>query len=251
MFMGFILEMKGAEGANGLARATLRASGHADDFDAGCARNAALGPGLWECFEIGGGNVGADGGDKAFYLHGHALLAFVAGHAAAHAGKGTAHHTNALAFAELLYLVEGETHVLVFCPADDAETVHLLLRHHDGGLAEHAALLEVAVVEADEGEVGVVEDEGFHLGECAVDEEEVGKERLFQLLDFSLHAPHHPLGGTEGRAALRNDKVVGFALPSVGGPEHVPASFFFGGGCCLGQAHRYKAGGHPFSDSGR
>ena len=31
----------------------------------------------------------------------------------------------------------------------------------------------------------------------------------------------------------------------------MPASFFFGGGCCLGQAHRYKAGGHPFSDSGR
>ena len=210
-----------------------------------------LGPRLRKPFEIGGGDVGADGGEEAFDLHGHALLAFVAGHAAAHAGKGAAHDTDALAFAELLYLVEGETYVLAFGLADDAETVHLVLRHHDGGLAEHAALPEVAVVEADEGEVDVVEDEGFDLGERAVDEEEIGQERLVELVDFSLHAPHHTLGGAEGRAALRNYIVVGLALPAIGGPEHMPASLMVGGGCCLGLVHRYKAGGHPFSDSGR
>lgn len=150
------------------------------------------------------------------------MLAAVAGDFADDALKVAGDDADGLALGEFLFVRGDEDDVILFGGADDTEAFYLMIGDDEGFLRCFAADVEMAVVEAEEGEVHVVVDVGLELVFSGVGEEDVGKTGF---LHFSALSVDEPDGGYCGIVCLDlliYKVVVGFLLASVGCAKGIP-----------------------------
>lgn len=115
------------------------------------------------------------------------MLAAVAGDFADNALEVAGDDADGLALGEFLFVRGDEDDVILFGGADDTEAFYLMVGDDEGLLGCFAADVEMAVVEAEEGEIHVVVDVGLELVFSGVGEEDVGKAGFFNFSALSVN----------------------------------------------------------------
>ena len=119
--------------------------------------------GLFYWLEEGGGDVGCGYSDEVFYDDGYALLTFVACYVTNDAGEGALGDTDFLALMEMCVVLRNFCDVAILDGAQNAQAIHLALGNNEGLANQFVVYSLSGIVEAKEGKVGIVVDEGLYL----------------------------------------------------------------------------------------
>ena len=187
--------------------------------------------------EIAAGNVGGGDGEETIDDDRHTELLAETGHLADDSLEVATGDDDGLALLELMLVIGDYYGVGVLLIADNLERSHLTLGDNEGLLLTFVAKTIITVVEAEMGEVGIVENVGLEDILSAFGKENVGKARLFEFLALAVDQAIDNDGGMVNLNALRGEVIVGRFDTPVGGTEDIPTRLLFCGPDIVG--------GHP------
>ena len=187
--------------------------------------------------EIAAGNVGGGDGEETIDDDRHTELLAETGHLADDSLEVATGDDDGLALLELMLVIGDYYGVGVLLIADNLERSHLTLGDNEGLLLTFVAKTIITVVEAEMGEVGIVENVGLEDILSAFGKENVGKARLFEFLALAVDQAIDNDGGMVNLNALSGEVIVGRFDTPVGGTEDIPTRLLF---CGLD-----IVGGHP------
>ena len=119
--------------------------------------------GLFYWLEEGGGDVGCGYSDEVFYDDGYALLTFVACYVTNDAGEGALGDTDFLTLMEMCVVLRNFCDVAIVDGTEEAQAIHLALGNNEGLANQFVVYSLGGIIEAKEGKVGIVIDEGLYL----------------------------------------------------------------------------------------